>query len=66
MSNNKKGFGVYRSHKSEMDYIDAISLSELVYKVNKYNDENSDNPILKEDIVQIMKEGETFIMLYYK
>lgn len=49
-----------------MDYIQAPSLRELLAIVNKLNKDFPDNPILKDDIVQIMKNGEDYILLYYK
>lgn len=52
--------------KIQMDYIQASSLRELLNKVNNYNNEYPESAILKEDIVEILKEEETFIMLYYR
>ncbi len=49
-----------------MDYIQTPSLRELLAIVNKLNKGFPDNPILKDDIVQIMKNGEDYILLYYK
>lgn len=42
-----------------MSCIQANSLRKLVDTVN-------DNGIMKEDIVQIIKDEETFFLLYYK
>lgn len=52
--------------KIQMDYIQASSLRELLNKVNSHNNEYPECAILKEDIVEILKEEETFIMLYYR
>lgn len=52
--------------KIQMDYIQASSLRELLNKVNSHNSEYPECAILKEDIVEILKEEETFIMLYYR
>lgn len=52
--------------KKEIDYIQAHSLRDLLETINKWNNKYPDNAILKEDIVQIMRENETFILLYYK
>nr|DAF12149.1 MAG TPA: hypothetical protein [Crassvirales sp.] len=52
--------------KIQMDYIQASSLRELLNKVNSHNNEYPESAILKEDIVEILKEEETFIMLYYR
>lgn len=52
--------------KIQMDYIQASSLRELLNKVNNHNNECPESAILKEDIVEILKEEETFIMLYYR
>ena len=49
-----------------MDYIQASSLRELLNKVNNHNNDYPESAILKEDIVEILKEEETFIMLYYR
>ncbi len=52
--------------KIQMDYIQASSLRELLNKVNSHNNEYPECAIQKEDIVEILKEEETFIMLYYR
>ncbi len=52
--------------KIQMDYIQASSLRELLNKVNSHNNEYPECAILKDDIVKILKEEETFIMLYYR
>lgn len=52
--------------KTRIDYIQATSLRELLDNVNTYNKEYPENAILKEDIVRILKEEGTFIMLYYR
>lgn len=52
--------------KTELDYIQANSLSNVLAIVNKLNSDFPDNPILKDDIVQIMKNSEDYILLYYK
>lgn len=52
--------------KTELSYIQANSLSNVLVIVNKLNSDFPDNPILKDDIVQIMKNGEDYILLYYK
>jgi hypothetical protein len=44
----------------------ATSLRELLNNVNTHNKEYPENAILKEDIVRILKEEGTFIMLYYR
>lgn len=52
--------------KTELSYIQANSLSNVLAIVNKLNSDFPDSPILKDDIVQIMKNGEDYILLYYK
>lgn len=52
--------------KTELGYIQANSLSNVLAIVNKLNSDFPDSPILKDDIVQIMKNGEDYILLYYK
>lgn len=49
-----------------MNYIQASSLSKLLTIVNNINKDFPDSPILNNDIVQIMKNGEDYILLYYK
>ena len=52
--------------KTRIDYMQATSLRELLNKVNSHNSDYPECAILKEDIVEILKEEETFIMLYYR
>lgn len=52
--------------KVQMDYIQSHSLSDLILRVNTYNRNFPDTPILKDDIVGIMNEEGTHILLYYK
>lgn len=52
--------------KTRIDYMQATSLRELLDNVNTHNKEYLENAILKEDIVRILKEEGTFIMLYYR
>lgn len=55
-----------QKQKTELSYIQANSLSNILAIVNKLNSDFPDSPILKDDIVQIMKNGEDYILLYYK
>lgn len=55
-----------QKQKTELSYIQANSLSNILAIVNKLNRDFPDSPILKDDIVQIMKNGEDYILLYYK
>lgn len=52
--------------KTEIDYIQAHSLRDLLEAINEWNTKYPNGAILKEDIVQIMREEETYILLYYK
>lgn len=52
--------------KTQMDFIEAHSIRELLQKVNIHNTECPDSLILKEDIVEMIREEGTFILLYYK
>lgn len=54
------------SKKTQMDSIVARSIRELISKVNTYNEQHVDNPILREDIVNSFERGDSFILLYYK
>ncbi len=58
--------GKNTKQKLFMDYIQASSLSKLLTIVNNINKDFPDSPILNDDIVQIMKNGEDYILLYYK
>lgn len=58
--------GKNTKQKLFMNYIQASSLSKLLTIVNNINKDFPDNPILNDDIVQIMKNGEDYILLYYK
>ena len=60
MSSNKE------PKKTEIGFLESHSLRDLLTQVNRHNVRNPDTPILKEDIVSILKEEDTFIMLYYK
>ena len=57
---------ITQAQKTELSYIQANSLSNILAIVNKLNRDFPDSPILKDDIVQIMKNGEDDILLYYK
>lgn len=52
--------------KTVVDYLQAHSIRELLEKVNTHNVNCPNSLILKEDVVDILKEGDTFILLYYK
>ena len=52
--------------KSLIDFLQAHSLRDLLYNINTYNVNNPEHPILKDDIVDIFKEEDTYILLYYK
>lgn len=52
--------------KTAMGYINATSLRDLIRQVNSYNEYYPDYPILKEDVVSVLKEGEGYVLLYYR
>lgn len=52
--------------KDTIDFLQAHSLRELINIVNAHNKNNTEHPILKEDIVNISNEEGTYILLYYK
>lgn len=52
--------------KSQIDFIEGHSLRDVIRKVNLYNLHHEDNEILKEDIVQVIKEEDTYVLLYYR
>lgn len=55
-----------QTQKTELSYIQADSLRKMLAVVNTHNSNFPDEPILKDDIIQIMKNGEDYILLYYK
>lgn len=52
--------------KTTLDYLQAHSLRDILMQVNVHNENYPNNPILRDDIVDIFKEEDTFILLYYK
>lgn len=52
--------------KSQIDFIEGHSLRDVIRKVNLYNLHHENNKILKEDVVQMIKEEDTYVLLYYK
>lgn len=52
--------------KMILDYIQAPSLRELLSIVNDVNKTVPDNPIIKDDIVQILKNEGDYILIYYR
>lgn len=51
--------------KTQIDYMQAPTLSMLLAMINTHNNECPD-PILNDDIVDIVREGEAWVLLYYK
>lgn len=52
--------------KTAMSYINGSSIRDLIKQVNSYNEFYHDYPILKDDIVSILKEGESYVLLFYR
>lgn len=52
--------------KLNLDYIQAPSLRELLSIVNNVNKTVPDNPIIKDDIVKILKNEDDYILIYYR
>ena len=50
--------------KNTLAVLQAHSLRDIVDTINSRN--ATDHPILKDDIVTLLKEDETYFMLYYK
>lgn len=63
-----KQYPNYRKTKTKhwLTYIQAPTLSKLIEDVNNYNKENIDSPILRDDVVKVLKQGENWLLLYYK
>lgn len=52
--------------KTQIDYLLAHSIRELLTQVNTHNNNCPDSLILKDDIVDIVRDGDSYILLYYK
>lgn len=52
--------------KTEIKYLQDHSLRGLLEQVNAQNTTSPNTSILKEDIVQILHEEGTYILVYYK
>lgn len=57
---------LHKEPKSQLDCIMASSVRELLRQVNTYNNEHPYTPILKEDVVTVMKGEDSYAFLYYK
>lgn len=55
-----------QKQKTQIDYMQAYTLRELLAQVNTHNEEYPESPILKDDIVNIRKEDNIYLLLYYK
>lgn len=55
-----------QKQKTQIDYMQAYTLRDLLAQVNTHNEEYPDSPILKDDIVNIRKEDNIYLLLYYK
>ncbi len=54
-------------NKTQLDYLQGNSLRDILIKVNTNNSNcSTEHLILREDIVELRKEGESYILLYYK
>ena len=53
--------------KKNIHTIQSPSMRGLIDRINNWNSqcESSEDMILKEDIVTIMKENEVFLLIYY-
>lgn len=58
--------GQKNSNKALIASIEAHTLRDLLNKVNSHNTEYPNKAILKEDVLKILKEEGTYILLYYK
>lgn len=54
------------NEKKELAVLQAHSLRDLTNKVNEINFSDSGKPILKEDIVDILRIDGTFFLMYFK
>lgn len=52
--------------KQELAGISSFSIRGIVDAINANNADDTKKKILKEDIVTVLKERDSFILLYYK
>jgi hypothetical protein len=52
--------------KQELAVLSSFSIRDIVNAINKNNADDSNQKILREDIVSIIKERDTFMLLYFK
>ena len=52
--------------KQELAVISSFSIRGIVDAINANNSDDTRKKILKEDIVTVLKERDSFILLYYK
>jgi histone H3/H4 len=52
--------------KQELAVISSFSIRGIVDAINANNADDTRKKILKEDIVTVLKERDSFILLYYK
>ena len=52
--------------KQELAVISSFSIRGIVDAINANNSDDTRKKILKEDIVTVLKEMDSFILLYYK
>ena len=53
------------STKSTLKVLIAHSMSELVSKVNNYNQQENVSPITNDSIVALRKENDAFFLLFF-
>ena len=52
--------------KQELAVLSSFSIRDIVNAINKNNADDSNQKILREDIVSVIKERDTFMLLYFK
>lgn len=52
--------------KTQISFIQAHSIRDLIERMNAYNNRFPDSAITQKDIAGILKEEDTYILLYYK
>ncbi len=52
--------------KQELAVLSSFSIRDIVNAINKNNVDDSNQKILREDIVSVIKERDTFMLLYFK
>lgn len=54
------------NNKDQLAVLQSYSLRDLIGQVNEINNVDGGAKILREDVVTLLKEHDTFFLIYYK